>query len=49
MKNPDMRISRLIHDMQYHLSFLSLDLFNALCIFPIRTATGALAMAGSEL
>ena len=34
MKNPVMRTSRLIHGMQYHASFLSLDLFNRLVFAP---------------
>ena len=33
MKNHDIRTSRLIHGLQYHLSFLSLDLVNRL-VFP---------------
>jgi len=34
MKNPDMRTSRTEHGMQYHSSFLSLDLINWLVFTP---------------
>ncbi len=34
MKNHDIRTSRLIHGLQYHLSFLSLDLVNRLVLAP---------------